>query len=86
MYQRMPPPTRPAARRSARRRVGVAFAGEAISVMSVLRSRALVGDLTSTELVEREEAYLGPRVRALMVRLEGRDVSAWAADRDITVV
>jgi HD-GYP domain-containing protein (c-di-GMP phosphodiesterase class II) len=38
-------------------------------------SRALVGDLTATELVEREEAYLGPRVRALMVRLERRDVS-----------
>lgn len=38
-------------------------------------SRALVGDLTSTELVEREEAYLGPRVRALMIRLERRDVS-----------
>jgi putative nucleotidyltransferase with HDIG domain len=38
-------------------------------------SRALVGDLTATELVESEEAYLGPRVRALMVRLERRDVS-----------
>ncbi|MBE2315042.1 HD-GYP domain-containing protein [Solirubrobacter sp. CPCC 204708] len=38
-------------------------------------SRALVGDLTATELVEREEAYLGARVRALMVRLERRDRS-----------
>jgi len=38
-------------------------------------SRALIGDLTATELVESEEAYLGPRVRALMVQLEHRDVS-----------
>lgn len=38
-------------------------------------SRPLVGDLTATELVESEEAYLGPRVRALMVQLERRDVS-----------
>lgn len=38
-------------------------------------SRPLVGDLTATELVASEEAYLGPRVRALMVQLERRDVS-----------
>ena len=38
------------------------------------RSRALVGDLRAAEIVASEEAYLGARVRALMVRLadEGR--------------
>jgi putative nucleotidyltransferase with HDIG domain len=34
-----------------------------------------VGDLTARELVASEEAYLGPRVRALMVRLAERDTS-----------
>ena len=33
-------------------------------------SRPLVGDLTPAELVASEEAYLGSRVRALMIRLE----------------
>lgn len=46
-------------------------------------SRPLVGDLTATELVESEEAYLGPRVRALMVRLERRDVSTEAHTRRV---
>ena len=36
-------------------------------------SRPLVGDLTPTELVAAEEAFLGPRVRALLVRLAERD-------------
>jgi putative nucleotidyltransferase with HDIG domain len=38
-------------------------------------SRPLVGDLTATELVGAEEAYLGPRVRALMVDLAEKDRS-----------
>jgi putative nucleotidyltransferase with HDIG domain len=38
-------------------------------------SRPLVGDLTATELVESEEAFLGPRVRALMVDLAAKDRS-----------
>jgi HD-GYP domain-containing protein (c-di-GMP phosphodiesterase class II) len=47
----------------------------ALDIKRAGASRPLVGDLTSTELVASEEAYLGPRVRALMVRLERRDVS-----------
>jgi HD-GYP domain-containing protein (c-di-GMP phosphodiesterase class II) len=39
------------------------------------RSRALVGDLRAAELVASEEAYLGARVRALMVRLAEKDTS-----------
>jgi HD-GYP domain-containing protein (c-di-GMP phosphodiesterase class II) len=39
------------------------------------RSRALVGDLRAAELVAAEEAFLGARVRALMVRLGAKDTS-----------
>jgi HD-GYP domain-containing protein (c-di-GMP phosphodiesterase class II) len=39
------------------------------------RSRALVGDLRAAEIVDSEEAYLGSRVRALMVRLAAKDTS-----------
>ena len=39
------------------------------------RSRALVGDLRAADLVASEEAFLGARVRALMVRLAEKDVS-----------
>ncbi len=38
-------------------------------------SRPLVGDLTATELVESEAAFLGPRVRALMIDLAAKDQS-----------
>jgi HD-GYP domain-containing protein (c-di-GMP phosphodiesterase class II) len=38
-------------------------------------SRPLVGDLTATELVGGEEAFLGPRVRALMLDLAEKDRS-----------
>jgi HD-GYP domain-containing protein (c-di-GMP phosphodiesterase class II) len=39
------------------------------------RSRALVGDLRAAELVAAEEAFLGARVRALMVQLGAKDSS-----------
>jgi HD-GYP domain-containing protein (c-di-GMP phosphodiesterase class II) len=39
------------------------------------RSRALVGDLRPSELVASEEAFLGARVRALMVSLAEKDAS-----------
>jgi HD-GYP domain-containing protein (c-di-GMP phosphodiesterase class II) len=38
-------------------------------------SRPLVGDLAATELVGAEEAFLGPRVRTLMVDLADKDRS-----------
>jgi HD-GYP domain-containing protein (c-di-GMP phosphodiesterase class II) len=38
-------------------------------------SRALVGDLRAADLVASEEAFLGARVRALMVRLGEKDTS-----------
>src|SRR5204863_532517 len=39
------------------------------------RSRPLAGDLRAGEIVVAEEAYLGARVRALMVRLAEKDTS-----------
>ena len=58
------------------------FAGLAVVGASLVydlrrgrRSRALVGDLRAAEIVASEEAYLGARVRALMVRLADKDAS-----------
>src|SRR6185295_9754794 len=39
------------------------------------RSRPLLGDLRAREIVSSEEAFLGARVRALMVRLAAKDTS-----------
>jgi HD-GYP domain-containing protein (c-di-GMP phosphodiesterase class II) len=49
-------------------------------------SRPLVGDLSATELVASEEAYLGPRVRALMVRLGRRDWSTEEHTRRVAIL
>jgi putative nucleotidyltransferase with HDIG domain len=49
-------------------------------------SRPLSGDLTATELVAAEEAYLGPRVRALLVRLAARDRSTEEHTRRVALL
>jgi putative nucleotidyltransferase with HDIG domain len=49
-------------------------------------SRPLVGDLSAAEIVVAEEAYLGPRVRALMVRLAAQDVSTEAHTRRVALL
>jgi HD-GYP domain-containing protein (c-di-GMP phosphodiesterase class II) len=49
-------------------------------------SRPLVGDLAATELVASEEAYLGPRVRSLMLQLERRDVSTEEHTRRVALL
>jgi putative nucleotidyltransferase with HDIG domain len=49
-------------------------------------SRPLSGDLTATELVAAEEAYLGPRVRALLVRLAERDDSTAEHTRRVALL
>ena len=58
----------------------------ALDIKRAGASRPLVGDLTATELVASEEAYLGPRVRALMVRLEQRDVSTEEHTRRVALL
>jgi putative nucleotidyltransferase with HDIG domain len=58
----------------------------ALDIKRAGASRPLVGDLTASELVASEEAYLGPRVRALMVRLERRDVSTEEHTRRVALL
>ena len=57
--------------------VGIAVVGASLvfDLRRGRRSRALVGDLRAAEIVASEEAYLGARVRALMVRLAAKDTS-----------
>jgi putative nucleotidyltransferase with HDIG domain len=57
--------------------VGIAVVGVSLvyDLRRGRRSRALVGDLRAAEIVDSEEAYLGARVRALMVRLGAKDTS-----------
>lgn len=47
----------------------------ALDLSRAAPTRALVGDLTGSDLVAREEAYLGSEVRALMVALAEKDAS-----------
>jgi HD-GYP domain-containing protein (c-di-GMP phosphodiesterase class II) len=57
--------------------LGVALVGLPIA-LDLHRGRPshpVVGDLPAAELVASQEAFLGPRVRALMVRLEEKDRS-----------
>jgi hypothetical protein len=49
-------------------------------------SRPLVGDLSATELVAAEEAYLGTRVRSLLVRLADRDTSTEEHTRRVALL
>jgi putative nucleotidyltransferase with HDIG domain len=49
-------------------------------------SRPLVGDLTAPELVAASEAFLGPRVRALLVRLVERDSSTAEHTRRVALL
>jgi HD-GYP domain-containing protein (c-di-GMP phosphodiesterase class II) len=55
--------------------IGVMMVGVpvALDLHRGAQSRPLVGDLRGADLVAAEEAYLGPRVRALMVRLAEKD-------------
>ncbi|MDX6483006.1 MAG: hypothetical protein QOE95_777, partial [Gaiellaceae bacterium] len=57
--------------------VGISLVGTsaAYDLRRGRRSRPLAGDLRAAEIVVSEEAYLGARVRALMVRLAEKDTS-----------
>jgi HD-GYP domain-containing protein (c-di-GMP phosphodiesterase class II) len=67
---------------------GVALIGipTVLDLMSGGASRPLVGDLGATDLVAAEEAYLGARVRALLVRLAERDVSTEEHTRRVALL
>ncbi len=55
--------------------IGVVLVGVpvALDLHRGAQSRPLSGDLRGAELVAQEEAFLGPRVRAMMVRLAHKD-------------
>jgi len=55
--------------------IGLVGASAAYDLHRGRRSRPLVGDLRASEIVASEEAFLGARVRALMVRLAAKDAS-----------
>jgi HD-GYP domain-containing protein (c-di-GMP phosphodiesterase class II) len=59
------------------------------TVLDLMRggaSRPLVGDLGATDLVAAEEAYLGPRVRALLLQLAERDASTEEHTRRVALL
>ena len=68
--------------------LGVVLVGipAALDLRQGRASRPLVGDLTATELVGAEEAYLGPRVRALMVDLAEKDRSTEEHTRRVAML
>jgi putative nucleotidyltransferase with HDIG domain len=49
-------------------------------------SRPLIGDLSAVEIVTAEESFLGARVRALMVSLEGKDRSTEQHTRRVAML
>jgi HD-GYP domain-containing protein (c-di-GMP phosphodiesterase class II) len=57
--------------------LGIALVGGSVAydLRRGSQSRPLVGDLRASEIVAAEEAFLGARVRALMVRLAEKDAS-----------
>jgi putative nucleotidyltransferase with HDIG domain len=57
--------------------LGIVLVGASVAVdlHRAAQSRPLHGDLCATELVSAEEAFLGARVRALMIRLGHKDES-----------
>ena len=57
--------------------VGITLVGSSVAydLYRAGQSRPLAGDLSASEMVAAEEAFLGARVRALMVRLAEKDSS-----------
>jgi putative nucleotidyltransferase with HDIG domain len=67
---------------------GIAMIGipTALDLARIGASRPLVGDLTAVELVAAEEAYLGTRVRSLLVSLAERDASTEEHTRRVALL
>jgi HD-GYP domain-containing protein (c-di-GMP phosphodiesterase class II) len=58
----------------------------AIDLRHGIASRPLLGDLRAVDLVADEEAFLGGRVRALMMRLAGKDPSTEVHTRRVAAL
>jgi HD-GYP domain-containing protein (c-di-GMP phosphodiesterase class II) len=67
---------------------GIALVGipAALDLRYGVASRALVGDLRPAHLVAHEEAFLGGRVRALMLRLAAKDPSTEGHTRRVATL
>ncbi len=67
---------------------GIALVGVpvALDLRRGARSYPLVGDLSAVQLVAREEAFVGPRVRALMLRLAEKDAYTEQHTRNVAVL
>jgi HD domain len=58
----------------------------ALDLRHAAASRPLVGDLCATELVGQEEAFLGARVRSLLVRLAEKDAATEGHTRRVAML
>jgi HD-GYP domain-containing protein (c-di-GMP phosphodiesterase class II) len=58
----------------------------ALDLRYAVASRPLVGDLGATELVAQEEAFLGARVRSLLVRLAEKDAATEGHTRRVAML
>jgi hypothetical protein len=67
---------------------GIALVGVpvALDLRRGARSYPLVGDLSAVQLVAREEAFVGPRVRALMLRLGEKDAYTEQHTRNVAIL
>jgi HD-GYP domain-containing protein (c-di-GMP phosphodiesterase class II) len=65
--------------------IGLVAAPVALDLHRGAQSRALVGDLSATELVHSADAYLGPSVRALLVRLAEKDAYTETHTRNVAL-
>jgi HD-GYP domain-containing protein (c-di-GMP phosphodiesterase class II) len=65
--------------------IGLVGAPVALDLHRGAQSRALVGDLRATELVRSADSYLGPSVRALLVRLAEKDAYTETHTRSVAM-
>ena len=66
--------------------IGMVGIPVALDLRHAVGSRPLVGDLRARDLVEHEEAFLGGRVRAILVRLGDKDPSTEGHTRRVATL
>ncbi len=66
--------------------IGMVAIPVALDLRHAVASRPLFGDLRASDLVEHEEAFLGGRVRALLVRLGEKDPSTEGHTRRVATL
>jgi HD-GYP domain-containing protein (c-di-GMP phosphodiesterase class II) len=66
--------------------IGMVAIPAALDLRHAVGSRPLVGDLRAADLVEHEEAFLGGRVRAILLRLGEKDPSTEGHTRRVALL